>query len=165
MSKSPWQFWIDVGGTFTDCFARAPDGHLTCRKVLSSGITRGLVSEGSSSTCIVDSRRAEDPPGVWAGYQIRFFDRQGNVLAESTVADSTSGSGRLQLDSPLSWTCCLLGVDTNYSRMRKLPGCHPLPAGIGPPGSDSPGDGEVGYNTRYECPVDQEWGTVCFRDN
>ncbi|MFO1129569.1 MAG: hydantoinase B/oxoprolinase family protein [Rhodospirillales bacterium] len=30
-----WQFWIDRGGTFTDIVARAPDGSLTSRKLLS----------------------------------------------------------------------------------------------------------------------------------
>lgn len=30
-----WQFWIDRGGTFTDVVARAPDGRLVTRKVLS----------------------------------------------------------------------------------------------------------------------------------
>jgi len=30
-----WQFWIDRGGTFTDVVARAPDGHLVARKLLS----------------------------------------------------------------------------------------------------------------------------------
>ena len=30
-----WQFWIDRGGTFTDVIARAPDGSLTTRKLLS----------------------------------------------------------------------------------------------------------------------------------
>jgi 5-oxoprolinase (ATP-hydrolysing) len=112
MSESPWQFWIDVGGTFTDCFARCPDGNFACRKVLSSGVTRGLVGEGSSPACIVDSRRAEDPPGVWAGYQFRFLDVQGNVLAHSTVTDSTSDFGRLQLDPPLSLD--LLPADCRY---------------------------------------------------
>ncbi len=28
-----WQFWIDRGGTFTDCIGRAPDGSLTVTKV------------------------------------------------------------------------------------------------------------------------------------
>jgi hypothetical protein len=36
-----WQFWLDVGGTFTDCLGRAPDGTLRRHKVLSSGITKG----------------------------------------------------------------------------------------------------------------------------
>ena len=30
-----WDFWIDRGGTFTDVVARAPDGSLTARKLLS----------------------------------------------------------------------------------------------------------------------------------
>jgi 5-oxoprolinase (ATP-hydrolysing) len=30
-----WQFWIDRGGTFTDCIGRAPDGRLSSTKVLS----------------------------------------------------------------------------------------------------------------------------------
>ncbi len=32
---SRWQFWIDRGGTFTDVVARAPDGEITTRKLLS----------------------------------------------------------------------------------------------------------------------------------
>ena len=32
---SGWQFWIDRGGTFTDIVARAPDGQITIRKLLS----------------------------------------------------------------------------------------------------------------------------------
>jgi len=31
-----WQFWIDRGGTFTDVVARAPNGELTARKLLSN---------------------------------------------------------------------------------------------------------------------------------
>ncbi len=34
--KSGWQFWIDRGGTFTDCLARSPGGEVTSTKVLSS---------------------------------------------------------------------------------------------------------------------------------
>jgi 5-oxoprolinase (ATP-hydrolysing) len=35
MSPAGWQFWIDRGGTFTDIVARAPDGSLRTRKLLS----------------------------------------------------------------------------------------------------------------------------------
>jgi 5-oxoprolinase (ATP-hydrolysing) len=31
-----WEFWIDRGGTFTDCIGRAPDGRLRTAKLLSS---------------------------------------------------------------------------------------------------------------------------------
>ena len=33
--ESKWQFWIDRGGTFTDIVARAPEGQLIARKLLS----------------------------------------------------------------------------------------------------------------------------------
>ncbi len=35
MDISGWQFWVDRGGTFTDIVARAPDGALVVRKLLS----------------------------------------------------------------------------------------------------------------------------------
>jgi 5-oxoprolinase (ATP-hydrolysing) len=35
MNPVGWQFWIDRGGTFTDIVARAPDGSLRTRKLLS----------------------------------------------------------------------------------------------------------------------------------
>src|SRR6185312_13751255 len=35
-----WQFWIDRGGTFTDIVARAPDGGLIARKLLSENRSR-----------------------------------------------------------------------------------------------------------------------------
>src|SRR5215472_1212919 len=37
---SPWQFWIDRGGTFTDIVARRPDGTLTTHKLLSENPER-----------------------------------------------------------------------------------------------------------------------------
>ena len=43
-APSRWQFWIDVGGTFTDCVARSPTGALSTSKVLSSGIVKGRVA-------------------------------------------------------------------------------------------------------------------------
>jgi len=38
-----WEFWIDVGGTFTDCIGRRPDGALVVHKLLSSGAYLGEV--------------------------------------------------------------------------------------------------------------------------
>ena len=34
-----WQFWVDVGGTFTDCFAIDPSGTQHALKLLSSGVS------------------------------------------------------------------------------------------------------------------------------
>ncbi len=47
-----WEFWLDRGGTFTDCIARAPDGSLRTTKLLSSdsapveGVREILTREG-----------------------------------------------------------------------------------------------------------------------
>ena len=49
-----WQFWIDVGGTFTDCLARDPSGRLFRDKRLSSGTTKGCVAEGSTREQVRD---------------------------------------------------------------------------------------------------------------
>ena len=101
MSESPWQFWIDVGGTFTDCFARHVNGSLRSQKVLSSGVIKGLAADGSAANCIVDPRRDADPAGVWQGYRLRLLGEQGEVLAESQVVDSTCQPAELLLDPPL----------------------------------------------------------------
>ena len=42
-----WEFWIDVGGTFTDCLAKTPDGAIRQHKLLSSGVTKGRVDQSN----------------------------------------------------------------------------------------------------------------------
>ncbi len=70
MPSSTWQFFIDVGGTFTDVVARRPDGSVVTLKLLSSGAIRGVAEHGSTSTCIQDSRRIGDPDDFWTGYHV-----------------------------------------------------------------------------------------------
>ncbi len=40
MTSDRWQFWVDRGGTFTDVIARAPDGRIITRKLLSENPER-----------------------------------------------------------------------------------------------------------------------------
>src|SRR5262245_12320137 len=82
-----WQFWLDVGGTFTDCLARTPDGRLLRRKVLSSGVTKGQAALGSTSERIVDGARTE-PDGFWRRYGLQLLDSSGRVVAVATVLGS-----------------------------------------------------------------------------
>jgi 5-oxoprolinase (ATP-hydrolysing) len=91
-------FWIDVGGTFTDCVARWPDGRLTACKVLSTGSVKGRVGAGSDSGQIADPGRSE-PPGFFDGYEILLLDPAGRETARGTVASSEPG--RLRLSAPL----------------------------------------------------------------
>ena len=89
-----WEFWLDVGGTFTDCLARTPDGELLRRKVLSSAVTKGRAAVESSPEEIVDPARAE-LAGFWVGYELRLLDDAGAVVAQTTVTDSHPGRLRL----------------------------------------------------------------------
>ena len=69
-----WQFWIDVGGTFTDCVARPPASKSTAlqqHKTLSSGVIKGVAGAGSSELRVVDRRRRHDPDNIWTGLKIR----------------------------------------------------------------------------------------------
>ena len=45
INKTPWQIWIDTGGTFTDCLAKDPHGNMHRAKVLSTSALRGMVAE------------------------------------------------------------------------------------------------------------------------
>jgi len=42
-NECPWEFWIDVGGTFTDCIARSPENKIITTKFLSSGVFKGTL--------------------------------------------------------------------------------------------------------------------------
>ncbi|MDA1053327.1 MAG: hydantoinase B/oxoprolinase family protein [Planctomycetota bacterium] len=101
MSTDRWQFWIDVGGTFTDCIARRPDGTLDRQKLLSSGVTKGSVGEGSTIERIA-SRCRDEPDDFWSGYQLRLLGDDGTVLAESQVASNIDKE--LRLTDPLTAT-------------------------------------------------------------
>ena len=99
---SEWEFWIDVGGTFTDSFARAPDGTLRHAKVLSSGVFKGAVGPPSERRRIVDTARHHDPENIWAGYRFRLLDEQGATLCETTVARFDAAASALELSAALA---------------------------------------------------------------
>ncbi|MEO5975603.1 MAG: hydantoinase B/oxoprolinase family protein [Chryseolinea sp.] len=40
MKQDAWKIWVDTGGTFTDCIATSPIGHISRLKVLSSSLLR-----------------------------------------------------------------------------------------------------------------------------
>ncbi len=96
-----WQFWIDVGGTFTDSFARRPDGSLLRRKVLSSGVTKGridAITDGGKT--VVDLSRRGEPNAFWEGYQLRLLDADGNAVGNAIVAGFDTSTGRITFEKP-----------------------------------------------------------------
>jgi 5-oxoprolinase (ATP-hydrolysing) len=95
------QFWIDVGGTFTDCICLRPDGSLARSKVLSSGVVKGAAAAGPDARMIVDPARMADPPDFWVGYQLRVLAADGQPLDAATVQAFDAPRGRLLLDRAL----------------------------------------------------------------
>lgn len=98
----PWEFWIDVGGTFTDCVAKSPAGELTTGKVLSSGITKGVIQRVVDGGSFIDPLRVTSTKGFWTGYRCSLLNAAGEVLQACLVADSDTKTGRLTLAEPLA---------------------------------------------------------------
>ena len=82
-----WQFWIDVGGTFTDCLGQSPDGVLHQTKVLSSGLSKGMLSLSKQ----LDFNRAGDPSGFWNGSKLTLLDASGQSIWSSRVCRFEDG--------------------------------------------------------------------------
>ncbi|MEX0715285.1 MAG: hydantoinase/oxoprolinase family protein, partial [Planctomycetaceae bacterium] len=133
----PWEFWIDVGGTFTDCLALSPEGKLHAVKTLSSGRTKGRVAECIGTDRIADETRRGDPDGFWTGYTIRFLDATGDTLHEARVAGFQSAAGLIRVDCQLPETVaagCAYELDANEEapivairRALGLPSNAPIP--------------------------------------
>jgi len=99
MTDTTWQFFIDVGGTFTDVVACPPGGDLRTFKLLSSGAVRGRVDDAPSAASIVDARRAGEPHDLWRGYEFRLTGADDAALR--VVRGFDGDTGTLQLDGPL----------------------------------------------------------------
>ncbi len=101
MQDQTWEFWIDVGGTFTDCFARRADGQLLRHKLLSSGVTKGAAARGSDRHTILDANRHSDPDNFWVGYRLRLLDADGQPAAAAVVTHFDKQQGALRIEPPL----------------------------------------------------------------
>jgi len=88
-----WEFWIDVGGTFTDCIARSPDNRLCECKVLSSGITRRRIGELLGPARFCSELPGHDPDRFWVGYELRLLDAAGDSCFASPVTAFESRTG------------------------------------------------------------------------
>ena len=94
----PWEFWIDVGGTFTDCLARRPDGTILTHKLLSSGVVKGSADTGSTRDAVVSSARTADPDGFYEGFRYTSLA----TGQTTTVVGFDSRNGLLKLSPPLA---------------------------------------------------------------
>jgi 5-oxoprolinase (ATP-hydrolysing) len=137
MAAQRWEFWIDVGGTFTDCLAKTPNGALLRHKLLSSGVTKGRVASGSSSRLVVDAARRGDPADFWTGWRLTIVGQDGQELDRSEVTDFEPDRGRLRLsglsaDPPLDAAyelrCDLEAPVIGVRYLLRLPHSQSVPA-------------------------------------
>jgi len=105
-----WQFWIDVGGTFTDCVARSSTDELLTTKVLSSSVIKGRVDEGCVAEQIVDRGLRGHPDNFFRGFTVRLLDDEGSTLQSREVTAFDGHTGALTPDRP----CTRYGEASSY---------------------------------------------------
>jgi len=95
-SVTPWQIWIDTGGTFTDCIARDPEGELRRCKVLSSGALRDRVDavEGNSIRLRGGSSL---PDGFLVGVEMTPLGEESGA----TIREHDASTGMVRLAGPV----------------------------------------------------------------
>jgi 5-oxoprolinase (ATP-hydrolysing) len=97
MAADRWEFWIDVGGTFTDCLAKPPGGAMRRLKLLSSGAFKGRIAPGSTRDSIIAPERHGDPSRFWIGWRLAVLGSAGKEIDRATVAGYDAATGRLAL--------------------------------------------------------------------
>ncbi|MDX1969722.1 MAG: hydantoinase B/oxoprolinase family protein [Planctomycetaceae bacterium] len=99
---SCWQFWIDVGGTFTDCLAVSPAGTTRVIKVLSSGRVKGaLIANEATALNGIPTTLATNVADFWRGYELFALDGAGRVIGQTRVTGSDPGGVLTLADADL----------------------------------------------------------------
>ncbi|MCH2179365.1 MAG: hydantoinase B/oxoprolinase family protein [Mariniblastus sp.] len=86
-----WAFWVDVGGTFTDCLAESPDGNQRFIKVLSSATMKGVLAEPTGRDRFQDADHQNRRVGFWNGVGVRFLDASGELVGQSEITHFEEG--------------------------------------------------------------------------
>src|SRR5262245_25877360 len=97
MIEGRWEFWIDVGGTFTDCLAKLPDGSIRRHKLPSSGVTKGRMGSGSLSRLVFDAARRGDPAEFWTGWRFVIVGDGGGEIDSAEVIGFDTATGQVAL--------------------------------------------------------------------
>jgi 5-oxoprolinase (ATP-hydrolysing) len=107
-----WHFWIDVGGTFTDCLATSPNNEVHVFKVLSSGVVKTTVQRIHNNQLWKCSGLHGFPKQFFKGYFLReqgskkklgtissFNQQEATISVDLTPPESVSEGKRLELFS------------------------------------------------------------------
>jgi 5-oxoprolinase (ATP-hydrolysing) len=94
-----WQFWMDTGGTFTDCLACDPSGVRHRAKVLSSGVVRARVAAVGGPREVV----LGGVPWTHDDQLVGFFAGLPRAGAEAKVVAWAGAAQVLTLDRAVEW--------------------------------------------------------------
>jgi 5-oxoprolinase (ATP-hydrolysing) len=92
---SKWSFFVDTGGTFTDCFARDPDGAVHRAKVLSRGSLSARISEISGPNRLLLEGPPDWPEDFPVGFRLVFEYGEHQVEGWSSQSSELVLSGAL----------------------------------------------------------------------
>ena len=105
-----WQFWIDVGGTFTDCIFVKPSGERKVLKWLSSGATKGSVDRIVANNQFIDESRIGDPVQFWRNYKCSISGKSDN-FNELNIVDFDHSNGKFTVDREIARVSSLSSYD------------------------------------------------------
>ncbi len=74
--KKIWKFWIDTGGTFTDCLAISPGGKMKRIKVLSSAALRGRITGKAGNGALKIACNWPSGADIFKGYFFRLLGKE-----------------------------------------------------------------------------------------
>ena len=156
-----YQAWIDVGGTFTDCYVSNFGEQLKRCKLLSTGLVP-ISCDALSDRSIRAPELIADPAGFWVGAHLRVMDDAGQEVARRRVIEFTDGvlacdeeiatlvdaGHRFEIDA---------GLESPVLAVRRLLGCslnQALP----------PLQVRLGTTRRYQRAVDATGSSDCASD-
>ncbi len=95
------QVWIDVGGTFTDCYLAPAMGPWQRLKVLSTGLVPVTIERTTDPQIVIAPETQRDSDEFWTGATLRCFDSQRELIAAVTVTGFTADQQLLKLDASI----------------------------------------------------------------
>jgi 5-oxoprolinase (ATP-hydrolysing) len=128
-----YQAWIDVGGTFTDCYVSNFGEQLKRCKLLSTGLVPISCSQILTERSIQAPELRADPVSFWIGAHLRAINDAGREVARRRVVDFATGvlvcdeelktlvdaGHRFEIDA---------GFESPVLAVRRLLGCSPTQA-------------------------------------
>ena len=106
MQTEIWDFYVDTGGTFTDCLGRGPDGRIERVKVLSRGSLSAQVTSYPAPDCIELSK----DPGWPMGFPLDFEIINGQPQIRRSIIAWDPHSKILRTDQPFPQEDQILGA-------------------------------------------------------